>query len=48
MTVEDRYYNRVEYQKFTVAQKLGLKCKREKRGHQPGEVMARWIFLHDQ
>ena len=33
MTVEDRYYNKTEYAKLTSAQKLGLKLKREKRGH---------------
>ena len=33
MSVEDRYYNRKEYAKLTSAQKLGLKAKRDKRGH---------------
>lgn len=37
MSVEDRYYNtEEEYKDLTPAQKLGLKLKREKRGHQPG------------
>lgn len=35
MTVEDRYYNGNEYKKLSAAQKLGLKRKREARGHQP-------------
>lgn len=35
MSVEDRYYNKAEYSKLTPAQKLGLKKKREKRGHKP-------------
>ena len=33
MSVKDRYYNRKEYAKLTSAQKLGLKAKRDKRGH---------------
>jgi len=33
MTVEDRYYKRSEYAKLSTAKKLGLKAKREKRGH---------------
>ena len=33
MSVEDIYYNCKEYAKLTAAQKLGLKAKRDKRGH---------------
>jgi hypothetical protein len=33
MSVEDRYYNRAEYMKLSNEKKLGLKRKREKRGH---------------
>ena len=33
MSVEDRYYHCKEYAKLTSAQKLGLKAKRDKRGH---------------
>jgi hypothetical protein len=33
MTVEDRYYNKKEYDSLSASKKLGLKLKREKRGH---------------
>jgi hypothetical protein len=33
MSVPDRYYTLAEYKKLTAAQKMGLKIKREKRGH---------------
>ena len=33
MTIEDRYYDRKEYSKLTIAQKKGLSIKRKKRGH---------------
>ncbi len=33
MSVEDRYYKRSEYAKLSMAKKLGLKRKREARGH---------------
>jgi hypothetical protein len=36
MSVEDRYYKRSEYMSLSAAQKLGLKRKRDGRGHKPG------------
>ena len=33
MSVEDRYYTKAEYEKLSPAKKLGLKRKRESRGH---------------
>ena len=36
LSMEDRYYNKSEYDQLTGAQKKGLKLKREKRGHKPG------------
>ena len=35
MSVEDRYYTKPEYKDLTAAQKMGLKLKRQKRGHKP-------------
>jgi hypothetical protein len=37
MSVEDRYYKRKEYNALSAQQKLGLKLKREKRGHTGNE-----------
>ena len=36
MSVEDRYYNKTEYDKLSLAKKKGLSIKRKKRGHRPG------------
>ena len=36
MTVADRYYNRTEYAQLSAAKKMGLKKKRDGRGHTPG------------
>jgi hypothetical protein len=36
MSVDDRYYKKSEYNKLSHAKKLGLKLKREKRGHTSG------------
>jgi len=36
-SVEDRYYSRQEYSKLSNAAKEGLRLKRKKRGHQPGD-----------
>ena len=33
MSIEDRYYSKVEYRKLTPAQRKGLGIKRENRGH---------------
>ena len=35
MTVDDRYYTGQEYAKLSKAKKLGLKLKRQRRGHKP-------------
>ena len=37
MSVEDRYYTQKEYSKLSNAMKEGLRLKRKKRGHQPGD-----------
>ena len=36
MSVDDRYYTGREYATLSKAKKLGLKLKRQKRGHKPG------------
>ena len=36
MSVDDRYYTGKEYAKFSKAKKLGLKLKRQKHSHKPG------------
>jgi hypothetical protein len=41
MTVEDRYYTKAEYDKLTLARKLGLKRKREARNHKPGSKSSK-------
>ena len=37
LSVEDCYYKKSEYDQLTGAQKKGLKLKREKRSHKPGQ-----------
>ena len=36
MSVDDRYYTGKKYAMLSKAKKLGLKLKRQKRGHKPG------------
>jgi len=36
MSVDDRYYKRDEYNKLSPGKKLGLRLKRQKRGHKSG------------
>ena len=36
MTVPDRYYTKAEYGELSPQQKIGLKLKRDQRGHEPG------------
>ena len=37
MSVPDRYYTKDEYRALSATQELGLKRKRESRGHRPGK-----------